>query len=80
MLSLKDTGFLLAALCERYGLCLPPEDRLRIIEQAPTDAVSFTEAFFASEGLVVRAGKRAFYSEALALAEEAFGERRDPDA
>lgn len=79
MLSLQGTGFLLSELCERLGLCLPPEARRRLLDQAPQDAASFTAAVFADEGLEAASAKRALYQEALALAERAYADHRRTD-
>jgi len=79
MLSLQGTGFLLAALCERLGLCLSPEARRKLLEQAPPDAASFTDAVFAAEGLERAPSKRALYRDALALAEQAFADHSRAD-
>jgi len=74
LLSLQGTGFLLAALCERLGLCLSPEERRTLVEQAPPDATSFTDAVFAAESLGRAASHRTKYQDALALAERAFAD------
>jgi len=74
MLSLQGTGFLLAALCERLGLCLPPEARRALLDQAPPDAESFVAAVFAAEGLVRPRAQNDLYRDALALAEQAFAD------
>jgi hypothetical protein len=79
MLSLQGTGFLLAALCEQVGLCLSPEERLKLVEQAPPDARSFTDAVFAAEGLERAPSHRAKYRDALALAERAFADHSRGD-
>ena len=76
MLSLQETGFLLSALCTQFGLCLSPEARRAVLEQAPADAVSFTEAVFAAEGLDDSTAKRTLYRDVLALVEEVFANRR----
>ncbi len=78
MLSLQGTGFLLAALCERFGLCLSAEARRRILDQAPPDAESFTDAVFAAEGLERSASRRALYADALALVEQAYADHSRP--
>ncbi len=80
MLSLQGTGFLLAALCDQLGLCLPPEARVSLVEQAPPDAKSFIEAVFAAEGLVRAQSHGAVYQDALALAERVFADHARPDA
>lgn len=72
MLTLQGTGFLLAALCEQLGLCLSPEERRRLVDQAPPDARSFTDAVFAAEGFARVGSHRAKYQDALALVERAF--------
>lgn len=72
MLSLQETGFLLAALCRELGLCLPPEARRVLLDQSLPDAESFTAAVFAAEGLERAPQHRALYRDALALAERAF--------
>ena len=80
MLSLQGTGFLLAALCERLGLCLPPEARRALLDQAPPDAESFVAAVFAAEGLVRPRAQSALYRDALALAEQAFANHSRADS
>jgi len=79
MLSLQGTGFLLAALCERLGLCLPPEARRALLDQAPPDAESFVAAVFAAEGLVRPRAQHDLYRDALALAEQAFADHSGAD-
>ena len=79
MLSLQGTGFLLAALCEQLGLCLSPEERRKLVDQAPPDASSFTDAVFAAEGLERVPSLRARYRDALALAERAFADHSRSD-
>jgi hypothetical protein len=79
VLSLQGTGFLLAALCDQLGLCLPPEARVKVVEQAPPDPKSFVDAVFASEGLERSPSHRASYGDALALAERAFADHARPD-
>jgi len=74
MLSLQGTGFLLAALCDQLGLCLLPEERRTLVDQAPPDARSFIEALFAAESLERVPSHRAKYQDALALAERAFAD------
>ncbi len=74
MLSLQATGFLLAALCERLGLCLPPEARRKLLDEPPTDAESFTAAVFAAEGLERAPSHRDVYRDALALAERVYAD------
>ena len=74
MLSLQGTGFLLAALCEQLGLCLSPEARRKLLDQAPSDAESFTAAVFAAEGLEHQPSDRDLYRNALAMAERAFAD------
>ena len=80
MLSLRGTGFLLAALCEQLGLCLSPEERRDLLDQAPPDAESFTRAVFASESLSRTPSHRARYRDALALAERAFADHSRADS
>ena len=80
MLSLQETGFLLAALCEQLGLCLSPEERRNLVDRAPPDARSFTDAVFAAEELERVPSHRARYRDALALAERAFGDHSGADA
>ena len=79
MLSLQRTGFLLSELCERLGLCRPPEARRELLDQAPPDAVSFTTAACSAEGLEATTAKRVLYREALALVERAYAGLRRPD-
>ena len=74
MLSLQGTGFLLAALCDQLGLCLSPEERRQLVEQAPPDPRSFTDALFAAESLERVPSHRARYQDALTLAERAFAD------
>ena len=83
MLSLQGAGFLLAALCDQLGLCLPPEARRKILDHAPPDAASFTDAVFAAEGLErapSRESHRDLYRDALALAERAYADHARADA
>lgn len=80
MLSLQGTGFLLAALCDRLGLCLPPEARRTLLDQAPPDAESFVAAVFAVEGLVRPRAQDDLYRDALALAEQAFADHSGGDS
>jgi hypothetical protein len=79
MLSLQGAGFLLSELCERLGLCLPPEARRQLVEQALPDAASFTDAVFAAEGFEGGRANRALYADALALAERAYADNRRAD-
>jgi hypothetical protein len=79
VLNLQGTGFLLAALCDQLGLCLPPEARVKLVEQAPPDAKSFVDAVFSAEGLVRAPSHRALYGDALALAEGVFADHARPD-
>jgi hypothetical protein len=79
MLSLQATGFLLAALCERLGLRLPPEARRMLLDDPPQDAESFTAAVFAAEGLEHPPSHRTLYRDALAIAERAFADHRRAD-
>jgi hypothetical protein len=79
MLSVRGTGFLLSELCARHGLCLPPEARRALLEQAPPDAESFTAAVFAAEGLGRAPSHRALYRDALALAERAYADHSRAD-
>ena len=79
MLSLQATGFLLAALCERLGLCLPPEARRKLLDHPPPDAESVTTAVFAAEGLERAPSHRVLYRQALALAERAFADHARAD-
>jgi hypothetical protein len=74
MLSLQGTGFLLSELCTRHGLCLPPEARRHLLEQAPPDAESFTAAVFAAEGLERAPSDPDVYRDALALVRQAFAD------
>ena len=80
MLSLQGTGFLLAALCDRLGLCLPPEARRTLLDQAPPDAESFVAAVFAAEGLVRPRAQDDLYRDALALAEQAVDDHSRGDS
>ena len=79
MLSLQGTGFLLAALCDQLGLCLPSEARRALLDQAPPDAESFVAAVFAAEGLVRPRSHHDLYRDALALAEQAFANHSRSD-
>ena len=76
MLSLQRTGFLLSALCERFELCLPPEARRHLLDQAPSDAASFTAAVFAAQPRGVASAGGAVYQDALALVERAYDDQR----
>jgi hypothetical protein len=78
MLSVRATGFLLSELCERFGLCLPPEDRRRLLDHAPAGPEEFTAAVFAAEGVVRAPSHRALYRDALALVERAYANDRRP--
>lgn len=79
MLSLRATGFLLSELCARYGVCLSPESRRKLLDQAPADAESFTAAVFAAEGLERAPTHRALYQDALALARLAYADHSRAD-
>ena len=79
MLSLQETGFLLAALCRELGLCLPPEARRTLLDQSPPDAESFTAAVFSAEGLERARADRVLYENALAMAERAFADHAQPN-
>ena len=74
MLSLQETGFLLAALCRELGLCLPPEARRALLDQSPSDAERFTAAVFAAEGLERASSRRDLYESARAMVERAFSD------
>jgi hypothetical protein len=74
MLSLQGTGFLLAALCDQLDLCLSPEARRRVLDQAPPDPASFIAAVLAAEGFERAPEDSPLYRSALALAERAFAD------
>jgi hypothetical protein len=80
MLSLQETGFLLAALCRELGLCLSPEERRALLDQSLPDAESFTEAVFAAEGVGRARSDHALHQRALATVERVFADhaRADP--
>ena len=80
MLNLRATGFLLAALCDQLGLCLSPEARRKVLDEAPPDAESFVAAVFAAEDLDAATSHRALYDDALALAERAFADNSSAGA
>jgi hypothetical protein len=42
---------LLAALCEELGICLPPEEQVRIAATPPLTAEAFANAVLQAEGL-----------------------------
>ena len=80
MLGLQGTGFLLAELCTRLGLCLSPEARRKVLDLAPPDAESFTAAVCEAEGLAYAPSHCTLYRDALALAEMAYADRRRSDS
>lgn len=41
---------LLDELCVVLGFCLPPDERVRLVESPPTDVDAFTDAVIRAEG------------------------------
>jgi hypothetical protein len=72
MLSSREAEFLLAELCSRLGLCLPPDARDRLIACVPVSAEAFAAAVFRAEGLERGPANRRLFADALATAERAF--------
>ena len=50
-LTASDVEVLLDRLCTKLGFCLPPEARIELRTNPPTDAIAFTDAVFLAEGL-----------------------------
>jgi hypothetical protein len=42
---------LLATLCEELGICLPPEEQVRIAAMSPLTVEAFADAVLQAEGL-----------------------------
>ncbi len=80
MLSLQETGFLLAALCRELGLCLSPEERRTLLDQSPPDAESFTAAVFSAESVGRARSDRALHQSALTMAERVFAAHARADS
>jgi hypothetical protein len=45
-----NTGMLLDQLCVDLGYCLPPDERIRLIDDPPQTVDAFTDAVIAAEG------------------------------
>lgn len=70
----KATTRLLDSLCVDMGFCLPPDDRARLIHDAPSTEREFTDEVFEAEGLDPAVVDRQLYREVLARVRVAYCE------
>ena len=62
-LTAPDVEVLLDRLCTKLGFCLPPEARIELRTNPPTDAIAFTDAVFLAEGLDPEIADRHLYRQ-----------------
>ena len=63
---------LLGKLCVQLGLCIPPDEWLRLATEPPSEAIAFTDAVFLAEGLDPATADRHLYRQARDIVIEAF--------
>lgn len=72
MLNEKELECLLNRLCVRLGLCLPPDDIVRLREDPFEEVLAFTDAVFAAEGLDPATADRHLYRQVRDMIADAF--------
>ena len=77
MLGERRTRQLLNDLCVELGFCLPLNDIERLVSSPPEDAVTFTDAVFAAEGLRPDWADRHLYRQVLEMVTATFREVAD---